>query len=62
MVIVQQQMLKNFRQESIKTALISTFLYTRNLFSYSHLEIIICVYSARGEIDQISTNTFRYTM
>ena len=62
MVIVQQQMLKNFRQESMKTAWIRTFLYIRNLFSYSHLEIIIYIYSARGEIDQISTNTLRYTM
>ena len=24
------------------------------------MEIIICIYSVRGEIDQISTNTFRY--
>ena len=44
------------------TVQISTFLHTRNLYSYSHLEIIICIYSIRGEIDQISTNTFRYTM
>ena len=35
---------------------------TRNLYSYSHLQIVICIYSVRGEIDQISTNTFRYTI
>ena len=29
--------------------------------SYSHLEIFICIYSVRGEIDQIATNTFSYT-
>ena len=28
----------------------------------SHLEIFICIYNVRGEIDQISTNTFRYTL
>ena len=39
---------------------ISTVLRTRNLYSYSRLEIFICIYSVRGEIDQISTNTFRY--
>ena len=36
-----------------------TLLYTRNPFSYSHFEIFICMYSVRGEIDQISTNTSR---
>ena len=41
---------------------ISTFLQTRNLYSYSHLEIFIWIYSVRGEIYQISTNTLRYTM
>ena len=40
------------------TVFISTFLYTRNLYSYTHLEIFICIYS---EIDQISTNAFRCT-
>ena len=40
---------------------ISTFLQTRNLHSYSHLEIFICIYNVSGEIDQISTNTSRYT-
>ena len=38
---------------------ISTFLHTRNLCSYSHLEIFICICNVMGEIDQISTNTFR---
>ena len=41
---------------------ISTFLHTSNLSSYSHLEIFICIYSVRGEIDQILTTTLRYTM
>ena len=41
---------------------ISTFLHTSNLYYYSHLEIFICIYSVRGEIDQISTTTLRYTM
>ena len=37
--------------------------YTHETYdSYSHLEIFICIYSVRGEIDQISTNTFRYTI
>ena len=43
------------------TAYISTLLYTGNPYSYSHFEIFICIYSVRGEIDQISTNTLRYT-
>ena len=32
----------------------ATFLFTFRLF--------ICIYSVRGEIDQMSTNTFRYTI
>ena len=51
-----------FETREHNTVYISIFLYTRNLYSYSHLEIFICIYSVRGEIDQISTNTFRYTM
>ena len=39
------------------TIQISTFVYTRKVYSYSHLEIFICIYSVRGEINQISTNT-----
>ena len=54
---------QNFEtREHTNTVQISTFLHTRNLYSYSHLEIFICIYSVRGEIDQISTNTFRYTI
>ena len=30
--------------------------------THKYLEIFICIYNVRGEIDQISTNTFRYTM
>ena len=37
--------------------LISLFLYTRNKYSDSHFEIVICIYSVRGDIDQMSTNT-----
>ena len=40
---------------------ISILLYTRNPYSYSHCEIFICIYSVRGDIDEMSTNTFRYT-
>ena len=43
------------------TMRISTLLYTRNPYSYSHFEIFICIYSVRGENSQISTNTPRYT-
>ena len=48
---------------SFAKEVINTFLCTRKLYSFSHLEIFICIYrpSVRGEIDQISTNTFRYT-
>ena len=51
---------QRFESREHNTVLKSTFLHTRNLYSYSHLEIFICIYSVRGEIDQISTNTFRY--
>ena len=40
---------------------ISTLLCTRNPYTYSYFEIFICVYSVRGENDQMSTNTFRYS-
>ena len=43
------------------TVLISTLLCTRNLYTYYYFEILICIYSVRGENDQISTNTFRYS-
>ena len=33
------------------TIYISTFVYTRKVYSYSHLEIFICIYSVRGEIN-----------
>ena len=52
---------QNFETREHNTVQISTFLHTRNLYSYSHLEIFICIFSVRGEIDQISTNTLRYT-
>ena len=41
---------------------ISILLYTRKPYSYSHFEIIICIYSVRGDIDQMSTNTSSYTI
>ena len=41
---------------------ISILLYTRNPYSYSHFEIAICIYSVRGDIDQMSTNTSSYTI
>ena len=40
---------------------ISTLINTRNPYFYSHFEISICIYSVSGEIDQMSTNTSRYT-
>ena len=52
---------QNFEAREHNTVYISRFLSTRNLYSYSHLEKFIFIYSVRGEIDQISTNTFRYT-
>ena len=52
---------QRFETREHNTVQICTFSYTRNLYSYSYLEISICIYSVRGEIDQISTNTFRYT-
>ena len=42
--------------------LISILLYTRNPYSYSHFEIVICFYSVRGDIDQKSTKTSSYTI
>ena len=41
---------------------ISILLYARNPYSYSHFEIVICIYSVRGDIDQMSTNTSSYTI
>ena len=41
---------------------ISILLYTRNPYSYSHFEIVICIYSVWGAIDQMSTNTSSYTI
>ena len=52
---------KKFETGEHGTVHIRTFLYTRNLYSYSHLDIFICIYSVRGEIDQTSTNTLRCT-
>ena len=37
-------------------------LYTRNPYSYSHFETVICNYSVRGDIDLMSTNTSSYTI
>ena len=34
-------------------AQILRLLYTRNKYSYSHFDIFICIYSDRGEIDQM---------
>ena len=41
---------------------ISILLHTRNPYSCSHFEIVICIYSVRGDIDQMSTNTSSYTI
>ena len=55
-------MLKRLIQDRIiQYKLVHTYTQ-ETYYSYSHLEIFICIYSIRGEIAQISTNTFRYTM
>ena len=41
---------------------ISILLYTRNPYCYSHVEIVICICSVRGDFDQMSTNTSSYTI
>ena len=41
--------------------LISTLLCTRNPYTYSYFEISICIYNVRGENDQMSTKTFKYS-
>ena len=41
---------------------ISILLFTRNPYSYPHFEIVICINSVRGDIDQLSTNTSSYTI
>ena len=40
----------------------SILLYTRNPYSCSHFEIVICIYSVMGDIDHMSTNTCSYTI
>ena len=40
---------------------ISTLLCTWKPHSYSYVDMFICIYSVRGAIDQLSTNTFRYS-
>ena len=48
-------MLKILRQDSIiQYKKVHSYTQETNIF-YSHLEIFICIYSVRGEIDQIST-------
>ena len=55
-------MLKILRQEGI-IQYKYVHSYTQETYNFIHiLEIFICIYSARGDIDQISTNTLRYTM
>ena len=41
---------------------ISILLCTRNPYSYSNFEIVICIDSVRGDIDQMSTNIHSYTI
>ena len=52
---------QHFETREHNTVQICTFLYTRKLYSYSHFEIFVYIYSVKSEIDQKSTNTFRYT-
>ena len=53
---------QNFKIREHNIVQISTFLHTRNLYSYSHLEIFICIYSVRGEFDQMSADPSSYTI
>ena len=53
---------QNFETRQHNTVKISTFLYKRNLYSYFYLDIFICIYSGRSNIDQIATITFRLTI
>ena len=41
---------------------ISILLYKRNPYSYSYFAIVVCIYSVRGAIDQMTTNTPSYTI
>ena len=47
---------------SFAKEVITTLLCTRKpyIYSYMYIEIFICIYRVRGEIDQISTNTSKY--
>ena len=53
---------KTFQTIEHNPVWISILLYTRNPCSYSHFEIVICIYSVRGDIYQMSTNTFSYAI
>ena len=53
---------QNFEAREHNIVQISTFLHTRNLYSYSYLEIFKCIYSVRGEFDQMSADTSSYTI
>ena len=52
---------RTFKTIEHNTVYINTLLHTRNPYCYSHFEIFICIYSIRDVLDQISTNTLRYT-
>ena len=56
---VNAETLKTIEQNPL---LISILSYTRNPYSYSYFEIVICIYSVWGDIDQMSTNTSSYTI
>ena len=57
-------MLKILRQERLYSINKYILIHKKPiiLFIILHLEIFICIYSVRGDIDQISTNILRYTM
>ena len=56
---VNAETLKTIEQNLLWISILS---YTRNPYSYSYFEIVICIYSVRGDIDQMSTNTSNYTI
>ena len=53
---------QNFETREHKYSINKYILIHKKPIICLHLEIFICIYSVRGDIDQISTNTLGYTM
>ena len=56
---VNAQTFETIDQNTVYT---STLLCTRKPYTYSYFEIFICIYNVRGEIDQMLTNTSKYSI